>query len=202
MIIIIGLGNPGLKYQKTRHNVGQVILKKFANDFYFPKFKLDKNLQAQVSKKDDILLALPTTFMNESGISVNKLIKNKLQFPSKAGQPSAEPNYPITQLPNLWVIHDDLDLDLEEEKISFNSSSAGHNGVQSVIDKLGSQNFVRFRIGIKSPDTNFIDVKKFVLKRFNRKEKKIVEQSINLTCEAINFVLEQGIEKAQAKYNF
>jgi len=183
MITIVGLGNPGLKYQKTRHNIGQVILKKFANDFYFPKFKLDKNLQAQISKKDDVLLALPTTFMNESGISANKLIKNK------------------SQAPNLWLVHDDVDLDLERIKISFNSSSAGHKGVQSVIDKLGSQSFVRFRIGIKNLDTNFIDVKKFVLQKFNRKEKKIVEQSIDLTCEAINFALEQGIEKARVKYN-
>ena len=183
MTVIAGLGNPGLKYQKTRHNIGQAVLKKFANDFYFPKFKLDKNLQAQISKKDDVLLVLPTTFMNESGISAEKLI-NKL-----------------TQLSNLWVIHDDLDLDLERIKISFDSSSAGHKGVQSIIDKLGGQNFVRFRIGIKNPDTNFIDVKKFVLQRFNRKEKKIVEQSIDLTCEAINFALEQGIEKARAKYN-
>jgi len=66
---------------------------------------------------------------------------------------------------------------------------------------LGSQNFIRFRIGIKNPDTNLVDVKKFVLKRFNRKEKKIVEQSINLVCEAIDFALKQGIEKARMKYN-
>ena len=184
MFIIIGLGNPGLKYQKTRHNIGQVILKKFANDFYFSKFKLDKNLQAHISKKDDVLLALPTTFMNESGFSAEKLIKNK------------------SQAPNLWVIHDDLDLDLGRMKISFNSSSAGHKGVQSVIDKLGSKNFVRFRIGIKNPDTTFVNAKKFVLQRFNRKEKKIIVQSIDLTCEAINFALQQGMEKAQAKYNF
>ena len=183
MILIVGLGNPGLKYQETRHNIGQVILKKFANDFHFPKFKLNKNLQAHISKKDDVFLALPTTFMNESGISVSRLIKK------------------ITQAPNLWVIHDDLDLDLGRVKISLNSSSAGHKGVQSIIDKLGSQDFVRFRVGIKSPDTNFIDVKRFVLQKFNRKEKKIVEQSINLTSEAINFVLEQGIEKARVKYN-
>jgi len=183
MTVIVGLGNPDLKYQKTRHNVGQAVLKKFANDFYFPKFKLDKNLQAQISKKDDVLLALPTIFMNESGISIKKLVAKSIQTP------------------NLWVIHDDLDLDLGRMKISFNSSSAGHKGVQSIIDKLGSQNFIRFRIGIKNPDTNLVDVKKFVLKRFNRKEKKIVEQSINLVCEAIDFALEQGIEKARAKYN-
>ena len=184
MTSIISLGNPGLKYQKTRHNIGQVVLRKFAYDFYFPKFKLDKNLQAQVSKKDDVLLVLPTTFMNESGLSVEKLVKDEFQ------------------LSNLWIIHDDLDLDLGRVKISLNSSSAGHKGVQSIIDKLKTQNFVRFRIGIKNPDTNLVDVKKFVLQRFNRKEKKIVEQSIDLTCEAISFALEQGIEKARAKYNF
>ncbi len=183
MTIIVGLGNPGLKYQKTRHNIGQVILKKFANDFHFPKFKLNKNLQVHISKKDDVLLALPTTFMNESGISVGKLIKNK------------------SQLPDFWVIHDDMDLDLGRMKISFNSSSAGHKGVQSIIEKLGGQDFVRFRVGIKSLDANFIDVRKFVLQKFHRKEKKIVEQSINFTSEAINFALQQGIEKARAKYN-
>jgi len=183
MTIIVGLGNPGSKYQKTRHNIGQVILKKFANNFYFPKFKLDKNLQAHISKKDDVLLALPTTFMNESGVSVKRLVKKD------------------DQLSSLWIIHDDLDLDIGRVKISFNSSSAGHKGVQSVIDKLGNKNFVRFRIGIKKLDTSFVDVKKFVLQKFNRKEKKIIDQSIDLTCEEINFMLEQGIEKARAKYN-
>jgi len=134
MIIIMGLGNPGLKYQKTRHNIGQVILKKFANNFYFPKFKLDKNLQAQISKKDDVLLALPTTFMNESGISAEKLIKKDVRFPD-----FPSPHHlcvdvgASTQFSNLWLIHDDLDLDLGKVKISFNSSSAGHKGVQSVI---------------------------------------------------------------------
>jgi len=79
----------------------------------------------------------PTIFMNESGISIKKLVAKSIQTP------------------NLWVIHDDLDLDLGRMKISFNSSSAGHKGVQSIIDKLGSQNFIRFRIGIKKSRYEF-----------------------------------------------
>lgn len=179
----MGLGNPGLKYQKTRHNIGQVILKKFAHDFYFSKFKLDKDLKAQISNKEDIILALPTTFMNESGLSASQLTKKNVK------------------LSHFWVIHDDLDLDLGRIKISFNSSSAGHKGVQSVIEHLDTQNFFRFRIGVKSLDMNSVDAKKVVLQKFSRKEKKIVEQSFDLACQAISFALEEGIEKAQIKYN-
>ena len=122
--------------------------------------------------------------MNESGISAGKLIKKDVQ------------------LHNFWVIHDDLDIGLGRIKISFNSSSAGHKGVQSIIDKLASQNFVRFRVGIKNLDAGFVGIEKFVLQKFNRKEKKIVEQSVNLTCEAIQCALNQGVEKARLKYCF
>ena len=191
MVIIVGLGNPGLKYQKTRHNIGQVVLKKLVHDFYFPRLKLDKNLKAYISRKDDILLALPTIFMNESGISAEKLIKKYTRSPDSLN----------AKFSNLWVVHDDLDLNLGRIKISFNSSSAGHKGVQSIINRLGSQNFVRFRIGIKNLDVSFIDAKKIVLQKFSRKEKQIVEQSVDLACNAINFALERGIERSCAKYN-
>jgi PTH1 family peptidyl-tRNA hydrolase len=192
MIIIVGLGNPGKKYEKTRHNIGQMVLEKFATDFYFPKFKLDKLSLAYLSQRGNLLLAKPNVFMNNSGQSVRKIMQNK----------SLAPSGPNIQIHSLWVVHDDLDLDLGRIKISLNSTAGGHKGVQSIIDQLKSKNFVRFRLGIKNPDVDFIDAKKFVLQRFNRKEKKIVEQSVNLTSEAINFARGQGIEKAQAKYNF
>ncbi|MCF7907141.1 aminoacyl-tRNA hydrolase [Patescibacteria group bacterium] len=191
MIFVVGLGNPGKEYEKTRHNIGQMALEKFAADFYFPKFKLDKLSLAYLSQKGDFLLVKPNVFMNESGISVNKLIKNKSQIP----------NCPSTQLPNLWVVHDDLDLDLGRIKISLNSTAGGHKGVQSIIDQLNSKNFIRFRLGIRDSKKNLIDAKNFVLKKFKRKEKKTVQQSLDLTSQALNLAQQEGITKVQSQYN-
>jgi PTH1 family peptidyl-tRNA hydrolase len=185
MIIIVGLGNPGKKYEKTRHNIGQMALEKFADIVGFPKFKLDKLSLAYLSQKNDFLLARPTVFMNDSGLSVQKIIKNK----------------DLKELTDLWIIHDDLDLDLGRIKISLNSSAGGHKGVQSIIDQLGDKNFVRFRLGVGSSEGNLIDAKKFVLEKFRKKEKKTVEQSLDLAIQVLDFACQNGINKAQAQYN-
>ncbi|MGC9048622.1 MAG: aminoacyl-tRNA hydrolase [Patescibacteria group bacterium] len=188
MILIVGLGNPGKKYDLTRHNLGKTIVKNFAKSFDFPKFKIDKKLKSEISKNNidnqEIILALPITYMNESGQSLKKLIIN----------------YHLSLI-NLWVIHDDIDLPLGKIRISKNRSSAGHKGVQSIIDYLGTQDFVRFRIGIQTATSKNLSSEKFVLQKFTKNEQKIVQKVIQLTVNALEFAIKNGLEKTMNKYN-
>ena len=200
MILIVGLGNPEKKYIGTRHNIGREVIQEFAKTFNFPKFKLNKKLKAEISENiidnQKIILALPTTYMNESGQAVKNLIIN----------------YQLSII-NLWVVHDDLDLPFGKIRISKNRSAGGHKGVQSIINQLGTQNFVRFRLGIKTrtdadKDKDLrgqrheqIQIKKFVLQKFTKNEQEKIKNIIQLTIEALNFAIQNNIDKTMNKYN-
>jgi len=191
MIIIIGLGNPGKKFEMTWHNLGFLTLKIFQEKNNFPAFKFEKNFPAEISKgkleNEEILLVKPHTFMNDSGKAVKKII-----------------SYYKSPIPNLWVVHDDLDISLGKIRISKNRGSAGHKGVQSIIDNLRTKNFVRFRIGIQSKEKYNMSsspIEKFVLEKFKKREEKDVEKIIQKTSKAIETAIKEGIEKAMSKFN-
>lgn len=133
MINIVGLGNPGEEYVGTRHNVGRIICEMLRKRFEGEDFEQNKKLKALTSEivvgKKKVLLVEPETFMNKSGISVAPLVKSK-----KA-------------LEDLIVIYDDLDLPIGRMKISFNRSSGGHRGLESIIKAVKSEAFLRIRIG-------------------------------------------------------
>ena len=187
MILIIGLGNPGEKYQLTRHNIGRLIVSSWQLVAWFPNFKFNKKFNALISKgifnKKKIVLALPETFMNLSGKSVKSLTTNY--------------KLPTT---NLWVIHDDIDLPLGKIRIVKNRGSAGHKGVESIIRELKTKEFIRFRIGISQFAQNQKS-NEFVLKNFTKNEEKIVKKLIKKIAEAIEFSLKEGIEKAMSRFN-
>lgn len=147
MKLIVGLGNPGSRYQNTRHNVGQ-----WAVDALASKVK---------SKISNAKLIKTSIFMNESGKEVNKLV----------GQLG------IRQLGDLLIVHDDLDLLPGQWKLQFNCSSAGHKGVQSVIDELGTQEFWRLRIGIGKPPVGKT-ANQFVVEKPSVAERKLIEKAI------------------------
>ena len=187
-ILLVGLGNPEKKYAKTRHNAGFMFVdyfwKNFRGDFDFSNWEFKKNLNAEISigkikkaknkklhlnflataKKlsklfsgEKIILLKPQTFMNLSGKSVltaKKYYKVKFQ--------------------NIIVAHDDIDLSLGKCKVSTGSSSAGHNGVQSAIDHLGTKNFTRIRIGINNRANKKIPTEKYVLGNFSSEELKMI----------------------------
>ena len=204
MILIVGLGNPGKKYENTRHNLGfrvtDTFFKKNRDVYFFSNFKLEKKFQAQISEgkfdEQKIILAKPQTFMNLSGKSVKSLVNF----------------YKITR-PGLVVIHDDIDIPLGKIRISIGRGAAGHKGVESIIRELGTpkeslrlptgqaKNFVRFRIGIQPKSDKPKNVEKFVLQEFNKGEEKIVKEVIKKTAEAIEFSLKESLEKAMSKYN-
>jgi len=152
MILIVGLGNPGKKYEKTRHNVGFRVVDALKKSLDFAR--------------DKLILLKPQTFMNQSGKAVKSLMA-----------------YYKLPLANLWIIHDDIDLPLGAIRVSQNVGSAGHKGVESIIKALGTKDFLRFRIGIGHEQKE--DAENFVLKKFTKKEEKILERVIKEAIEII-----------------
>jgi len=200
MKIIVGLGNPGKEYKNTRHNAGWLAVDKIVQNSKFKmqncnlKLKINRKANAEVAeveyRKEKILLVKSQTFMNESGLSIKKII----QFN----------NLTIEQLNNsLWIIHDDLDLELGEIKIVKDRGAGGHHGVESVINHLKSQDFVRFRVGIRTrkKEECILSGKDYVLGEFRGEQKIMFEKAIEKCTEAVIFSLENGIEKAMNKYN-
>ncbi|MFA5358852.1 MAG: aminoacyl-tRNA hydrolase [Patescibacteria group bacterium] len=170
MKFIIGLGNPGREYAKTRHNFGWLVLDALAGASKWQEkitakvFILEKELSGK-----DMVLAKPTTFMNRSGVVLN-YIKKK---------------YPKFKKSDLVVVHDDKDLDFGRIKVSHDSSSAGHNGVQSIIDALGSKDFTRIRLGVKNDLLTKMPTDKFVIGRFTAEESKKLDGIIKEATEAL-----------------
>lgn len=182
--IIIGLGNPGKKFEETRHNVGFMTIDLFAKKNSFPEFKLHKKSNSMLSENilnnEKIVLVKPQTFMNNSGIAVKEILEN-------------------SSVSNLIIIHDDIDLPVGKIKIVEERGSAGHKGVESIIKNIGNKGLMRMRIGI-APQ-NEIKAKKIVLKKFNREEQKIIDKTISETTDALNFFIKEGLEKTMNKYN-
>lgn len=159
MKIIVGLGNPGQQYENTRHNIGFAIVDQLHSHFDFPQFSFHKKFNAETSEgisplhADKLLLVKPQTFMNLSGSCVRAI----LDF------------YKLTP-DDIIIIQDDIDLEIGTFKIATDSRSAGHNGVQNIIDTLGTQKFARLRIGIGATPTDEssckLGVHDFVLGKF------------------------------------
>lgn len=178
--IIVGLGNPGKKFENTRHNVGFMAIDKFAEKNNFPEFVLQKKSNALISENENVALVKPQTFMNESGKAVKKLIKN-------------------IPLESLIIVHDDIDLSVGKIKIVKDRGSAGHKGVESIIQNIGNENLIRIRIGIAGQSD--VKAKKIVLKKFTKEEQQTLNQAISETAEALDLLIKQGLDKAMNEYN-
>jgi len=189
MKLIVGLGNPERRYVNNRHNIGFMCLNHFAKmqGIRFDKKKGQARIGTGEVAGNEVVLAKPQTYMNLSGESVSRLM--------------ARFN---TNLDDLLVIHDDLDLPLGKIRIRRGGSSAGHKGIDSIITCLGSQDFTRIRIGIGRPDKPEIsedDIIAYVLSDFTPKEKQIISQVIPKVSEAILYTLTEGLVAAMSKYN-
>ncbi len=181
MKLIVGLGNPGSEYDKTRHNVGFMVLDYFArsNDW---KEKYNAKYCIKTVNDQKIVLVKPLTYMNNSGLAVGQIAR-----------------YYDISVRDILVIQDDLDLVIGKYKLKVNSSSGGHNGIKSIIASLGSQDFARLKIGIK--DENKKDVIDFVLGKFSKKELELLENNYDLYDEIINSFINVGIDKTMNVYN-
>jgi len=190
MKLIIGLGNPGQEYSANRHNIGFLCINYFAKQH---RIELDKKQgKARVGigtiAGNQVILAKPQTYMNASGISVSQLMQ-KYQVP----------------LADLIVIHDDLDLPLGKIRIRGGSSAGGHNGAKSIIASLGTQDFIRIRVGIsrpQSPDENKLEtIVDYVLGDFTDEDKPVIEETIRRVSDALMCLITEGNEKAMNKFN-
>ena len=193
--VIVGLGNPGEEYEHSRHNTGEILLRRFSDSEGFTEWKENKKNKSFESEgsvgKEKVLLILPQTFMNKSGLSVKSRITSK----KKAEK--------------LVVIYDDLDLPLGKFKISFARGSGGHKGVESITRSIGTKNFLRIRVGI-TPATPTGKLKKlkgdkkvvdFILGKFTKGEMdklKLVSKEIN---QALTSIASEGKERAMNKFN-
>ncbi len=191
--IVIGLGNPGEEYTETRHNMGRMVLDSFVKKNGFSNWIENKKLKALVSDgkigKNKAQLLKPETFMNKSGEAVKSLVKSK-----KVAE-------------TLIVIHDDLDLPLGRVKISFNKSSGGHKGVESIMKSIKTEAFIRLRLGI-SAETASGKIKKpqgedkvidAILGKFKKTEIDDLKKIIKKSVVALEMIVADGWEKAASQ---
>jgi len=187
MKLIIGLGNPGTEYQKTRHNVGYLVVEKIATDKevsavdsenkFIQNMKFDADVCNIQAKGEKVFLVKPNTFMNLSGKTVSAM----MQF------------YKL-DISDLIVVSDDVDIPLGQVRIRLEGSSGGHNGLQNIIDTLGSDQFVRVRVGISDKinnlqeidkKENLIDTKDYVLSQFTAREVPLLNKVVDLAANEI-----------------
>jgi peptidyl-tRNA hydrolase, PTH1 family len=185
MYLIIGLGNPGNRYQYTRHNIGFMVLEKIA-----ARWEVDlkqKSFDALWNRGKiagiNVLLAMPQTYMNLSGNAARNLLA-----------------YFKGDISNLIVIHDDLDLPFGSIRLKSGGGDAGHKGLKSIITCLGSADFMRVRMGIGKPSDR-TPVEDYVLQRFSSDESALLGQNIQLASEATAEIVISGIQQAMAKYH-
>ena len=170
MKIIVGLGNPGEQYRYTRHNIGWLALDTWIGA---DEWRLEKRFNALIKRKGELLFIKPLSFMNESGRVVQKVMDYYGLLPKKLGMIRTK-SADLSEL--LTVVHDELDIDFQKWRLSSDSSSAGHRGVQSIIDHLKTKKFSRLRLGIKNELLRTtIPAEKFVLQNFNKEERQMLD---------------------------
>jgi len=182
---VIGLGNPGREYEKTRHNIGfnTVDLLADRNGIDINKIKFKSVYGKGRIGNESVLLLKPQTYMNNSGISVLELYK-----------------YYKIPIENILVVVDDIDIDFGVVRIKRKGSAGTHNGLKSIIYHLQRNDFPRIKIGVGSPPPEW-DLADFVLSRFQNKEEKTIKESIEVACESIETIIREDIDKAMNKFN-
>lgn len=183
--LLVGLGNPGLEYERTRHNLGFMLVDLLAQEFGVPvKREECRSLIGQTLIDNRKLeLVKPLTYMNLSGEATNCLVKKNER-----------------SLKRMIVAVDDLAIPFGSIRLRAKGSAGGHNGLKSIIQCSGTQEFIRLRIGIQ-PDYPLSNTKKFVLDNFSKQDFEIVERTLERAAEAVRLVISDGVEKAMSEVN-
>jgi PTH1 family peptidyl-tRNA hydrolase len=186
MKLIVGLGNPGMEYQFTPHNMGFLAIDRIAEKHNVRVVNRHCHaLTAKVKIGDaEALLAKPETFMNLSGRAVRELMAEYEADPAK----------------DLIVLYDELDFPLGKLRIRERGSSAGHNGMESIMGALGTQEFVRIRMGI-APDHKIRDGASYVLSQFKKAQYETIDLVLDRAAEAVEVILKEGISRAMNRFN-
>jgi len=189
--LIVGLGNPGIEYQFTPHNLGFLTIDRIANGLGLEvrnrqcrALTARATIDTKATAGEPVVLAKPETYMNLSGLSVFELV--------------AEHQIDVTR--DLIVIYDELDLPLGTIRIRQRGSSAGHNGMESILAALGTDEFLRIRLGI-APDHKVADGVKYVLTPFRRAQDKVVDELIDTAVQAVEVILKEGPAAAMNRFN-
>lgn len=192
MKLIAGLGNPGEKHLNTRHNLGFLVLDEYRRKKDAGEWSTEEKFKAEVTKVgNELMLVRPLTFMNNSGLAISKMAK-----------------YFKVKPEDIIIVHDELDLLLGKIKLRLGGGFAGHHGVESIINSLGTDKFIRFRLGIGTTEgflgehkrTSF-NAEHFVMEPFMQKESSKVKHMIKQTIKGLDILLEEGIKKAQNQFN-
>lgn len=189
--LLVGLGNPGAKYERTRHNIGFEIIDEIATRWQIT-LAPNKRFQGiagegRTPSRDRLILLKPTTYMNHSGRAVRAVIDWYKLDPE-----------------SVLVIYDDMDLPVGKIRMRLSGSAGGHNGMKSIISHLGTQNFPRLRVGIGTADKasgRETGVVSHVLGKFAPCDRKRIEAVIPVTADAVDLSLRKGVEQAMNLYN-
>jgi PTH1 family peptidyl-tRNA hydrolase len=184
--LVVGLGNPGIEYQFTPHNLGYLTIDRIAQ-----RCKVDvhsRRCQAVTAKAKlaghDVLLAKPETYMNLSGLSVRKLVEDLGIDPAN----------------DLIVVYDELDLPMGAIRVRPSGGTAGHNGLESIIGALGTEEFTRVRLGI-APDHAVRDSAKYVLAQFKKAQLEMIDEVLDRAADAVEAILKDGVAAAMNRFN-
>ncbi|HWR90577.1 MAG TPA: aminoacyl-tRNA hydrolase [Dissulfurispiraceae bacterium] len=187
MTIIAGLGNPGRKYARTRHNVGFMVIDALSGEWGIAlEKKQEYCLGRGVVDGRDIVLLKPLTFMNRSGAAVLGVMRRAGREREGTGEA-------------LIVVHDDLDMDVGRVKIKRSGSSGGHRGIESIIQSLGTKDFARVKIGIGR--TVDVPAHEFVLSKFSPSEQDLVKDAIIKAAHAVTAIIIRGLDGAMNEFN-
>ena len=184
MIVVMGLGNPGRPYARSRHNVGFQCVEQLSRHYGIPLQERRRHAvlgQGAISGVE-VVLVRPRTYVNRSGVATRYLLDR----------------YRITP-ESLLVVYDDMDLPVGKVRIRSQGSSAGHRGIESIIAELGTRSFPRIRIGVGHPEDT--DIIPHVLGPFNAQDAAAVEEAIGQVTEAVGYIAEHGLDAAMNRYN-
>ena len=186
MKLIVGLGNPGIEYQFTPHNLGFLTIDRLAERWGIEV--KNRHCQALTARKTvaehEVLLAKPETYMNLSGLAVRELAEE----------------YEVSPGQGLVVIYDELDLPFGAIRIRPRGGTAGHNGMESIVGALGTEEFLRIRLGI-APEHKVGDGARYVLAQFRRSQYKAVDQMLDTAADAVEAILKEGAAAAMNRFN-
>ena len=185
MYYIVGLGNPGIQYENTRHNAGFIAIDYLARKYSIDvrKIKFKSLIGQGVISVHKVMLVKPQTYMNNSGEAIREIYK-----------------YFDFDHDKLIVIYDDIDIDFGSIRIRKKGSAGTHNGMKSIIYNLEFDDFPRIKVAVgKKP--SYMDLANFVLSGFSKQEAKIIEDEVKLASDAIEMILEEGIEKTMSMFN-
>lgn len=184
MKLVVGLGNPGKEYENTRHNVGFDIVDTYLKNINLEanKSKFDGMYIDTIINDEKVIFLKPQKYMNLSGEVVRKYV-----------------DYFKINIEDILVIQDDLDQELGKIKLKENSSSGGHNGIKNIELHLGTKDYKRLKIGVSN--NKAIDTKDYVLGHFTKEERKVIDESIKISCSIIDDFFKINFDRLMGKYN-